>query len=356
MKISLYTYNLGFKSTLKTWKAAFKHREGLIISAQHNNVTAFGEIAPLPGFSQESAEEVRRLCITIKKEIPSFLKLKNTAQREEFYSQLGVIHPSLFFGLDTLWYDLNAKLNQKPVANFLFNNFREHVRCNTVINSSTIEDCLTQIKKYIDLGFVTFKIKVGFNSSHELSLIRAICKHFPDIKLRLDANRAWDYQQAKNFLSKVEPYQIEYCEEPLADLSDIEHLKSITNIPIAIDESIKNSEQAKAMIEKNIIDVLVIKPMLYGSFENIFVTNKLANAHNIEVVYTTALEGIIGRTMTSILAGGLGSSKYDHGLATARFFTKDLDGKTYDVNPVYRLNSDPGIGVAINTQMLTQID
>jgi L-alanine-DL-glutamate epimerase-like enolase superfamily enzyme len=60
------------------------------------------------------------------------------------------------------------------------------------------------------------------------------------LKLRVDPNRAYSRQQALELARRLEPYGLEYLEQPIpADpLSDANWLRQQTSVPIALNESV----------------------------------------------------------------------------------------------------------------------
>ena len=59
-----------------------------------------------------------------------------------------------------------------------------------------------------------------------------------DVRLRLDANRAWSFAEAASFVRAVEDTGYEYLEEPLADPSGLESLVRDHGASVALDESL----------------------------------------------------------------------------------------------------------------------
>ncbi|HIP63982.1 MAG TPA: hypothetical protein EYH10_01795, partial [Deltaproteobacteria bacterium] len=68
-------------------------------------------------------------------------------------------------------------------------------------------------------GFKAVKLKVGqltiLQDIVRVRLARKILGN--EIALRLDANRAWEWEDAVKFAEAVQDFNIEYCEEPLLD-------------------------------------------------------------------------------------------------------------------------------------------
>jgi o-succinylbenzoate synthase len=59
----------------------------------------------------------------------------------------------------------------------------------------------------------------------------------PDWRLRLDANRAWEFDEAEAFWRQVREWPIEYVEEPLRDWARLRELRTTCGARYALDET-----------------------------------------------------------------------------------------------------------------------
>ncbi|MDZ7680582.1 MAG: hypothetical protein U5J63_02445 [Fodinibius sp.] len=58
MRLTCHHYQLLFNKPLNTSKGSFEHREGLILAFQGHGQSFYGDAAPLPGFSDETLDDV----------------------------------------------------------------------------------------------------------------------------------------------------------------------------------------------------------------------------------------------------------------------------------------------------------
>ena len=351
-----FKYRTPFKNPFKTSSGTFSNREGIILSFEYDGVKALGEVAPLPGFSRESLDQVEVILQQNKQYLEqAFL----SGDGRQIINVLDQIHgfPSLSFGLDTLWHDFQAKKVNKSLSEFLFGLKKPSIKCNATIGIQSEEEIISQIDKKKREGFETFKLKVGSDFSKEKSVLEFIRKTYPGIKLRIDANQAWDKETAVRNLNSIEGLKIEYCEQPVSaeNIEALNWVKERTEIKIAADESLGNKTRATALIEQNYCDLIIIKPALMGLFENITVTKELANTHNMEVVFTTSLDGIIGRNTSAVLASGLGSPTFAHGLATGSLLNEQGTESELIANGSYQISEKAGIGNPVDLTLLEEV-
>jgi L-alanine-DL-glutamate epimerase-like enolase superfamily enzyme len=95
--------------------------------------------------------------------------------------------------------------------------------------------------------------------------------------------------------------------------------------------------------------------MLMGDFENIFVTNTLANTLNIKLVYTTLLESAVGRAATAAISAGSGNDIWAHGLSTGKNLAADVSPEQWLNKPEISFPDEPGLGISLNTDLLNEV-
>lgn len=355
--LKLYTYSIPFKTPFKTAEYSFANREGLVLVFEYDGITAFGEIAPLPGFSKFTLNEIIAIVQLNRNTLETALIQD---EFDQFIYVLNQIHdiPSLKFGLDTLAHDYRAKKARLPLSEYLFgDSCGKKVPVNATLGIADLKSTLIKAQQLSDDGFNTFKIKVGINFKKELEILTSLRSAFPNKKIRIDANQSWNYTEALKYLQQCEHLNIEYCEEPLLnnEIHRLPDLKHRININLAADESFRNKIDAERLIKQNAVDTFILKPMMFGNFSEINVTKQLANSHYIGIVLTTSLESKIGRTVTAILATGWGANKYAHGLSTGSLLKYDL-GTNQEINSgFFHIPQKPGLGIDLNYKYLKEI-
>jgi len=339
MSLKCYKYRLPFKQPLKTTRGSFEQRNGIILEFFFDRQSFYGDIAPLPGFSQESFEEVKALIARHKEQIDKLLKLPDPTEtlRKLFLDEN--LPPSLQFGLDTVALQVIAHRKGSTLQHQLFSEPVKSVPVNALGNLLS-DQFLQHIEQLVTEGFKTVKFKVGLEFDLEYNQLRKARTRYPNLKFRLDANQKWSIEEAIVNCNRLEEIGIEYCEEPLANPSpeNFEILAQKTGLPLALDESISRVSYWPNLLPYT--SYAIIKPMLIGNFSKNLETKALINTHNNKVVYTTSLESSVGRQATALLATGSGDTATAHGLTTGRLLTKDVhadkcyisDGK-YSVTP-----------------------
>lgn len=243
------------------------------------------------------------------------------------------LNSSIVFALEQIYLNF-LFINNKINSRFIFNkNFQNSININAVVGIDETQTIFDKLKNKFENGYKTFKIKVGRkNFRDDLLLIEKIDKLYSSkIKIRVDANGKWNLEEAKKYLSYLGNYNIEYIEEPCALLIENLELAEITNINIALDESLKNANDVKDIIKNNKIKFIVIKPFLHFGILDTIKLIDLAESENKNIIISSNFESPIGKSALFFLAAYT-SHNFAHGLDTTEFFNNTVCEDYYKVS------------------------
>ncbi|MBU0655001.1 MAG: o-succinylbenzoate synthase [Gammaproteobacteria bacterium] len=199
-----------------------------------------------------------------------------------------------------------------------------------------------QVAQAVAEGFSILKLKVGLRSvRQELGKLHLLVDSLPaGVRLRLDANRAWPFPLARQFLREVADLPIESVEEPLQQAGADEWLalQALVPFPLALDESLPHWRHG---IAAHPAQRLVLKPAVLGGFVPTLRLAQRAMAAGKECVVTTVVESAVGVRATAHLAAVLGNG-LTHGLATSVWLAKDVTEAPRIVGGMLQLNHDAG--------------
>ena len=221
-----------------------KTRDGLYVCLREGEREGWGEISPLPGFSQETWEEAQSVLLAW---------VNNWLAGDSELPQM----PSVAFGVSCALAELADTLPQAA-------NYRAAPLCNG--------DPDDLILKLADMpGEKVAKVKVGlYEAVRDGMVVNLLLEAIPDLHLRLDANRAWTPLKGQQFAKYVNPdyrHRIAFLEEPCKTRDDSRAFTRETGIAIAWDESLR--EPDFAFVAEQGVRAVVIKPTLTGSLEKV---------------------------------------------------------------------------------------
>lgn len=177
--------------------------------------------------------------------------------------------------------------------------------------------------------FSTVKVKVaekGGTVEEDIQRLRKVRELYPEAKIRLDANGAFDVETALELVGKLSDFNLEYFEQPVATIPELTQLrKKLADagiaLKIAADESIRKASDPLVVAREGAADIAVIKVQPLGGIQNAL---RIAHASGLEIVVSSALESSIGLAHGLHLAGALDELHYDCGLATAALLEADV--------------------------------
>ena len=342
-EIHIYTYHLPLLQPLRIGKTFITSRSGAIIHMKTNtNIHGFGEASPLPGLHQENLNDVEQKLCEIKLQfigtkIQDMIDVVDNMQKKDKWFSC------IQFAVESAILNISEQINlsdqkymlPKPEKNKIF------INSLAIGNASTI---LQIVEKSLAENYRSIKVKVGKKSlDEEINLVRTIREIIGDkITLRLDANRAWGFEEAVTFAKSVKDLAIEYIEEPLKESGKLVALYEKTDIPIALDESLIEifPERFEA---KNWINTLILKPAVIGSVRKTLHYIKLAKKSGQKIVISDTFHTGVGLSFMIRLASTI-NEPIPMGFDTYRWLEDDIlvdrlpveDG-FYNLNTVMKL-------------------
>jgi L-alanine-DL-glutamate epimerase-like enolase superfamily enzyme len=186
------------------------------------------------------------------------------------------------------------------------------------------------------------KVKLGGDGDDEdrLAAIRAAR---PDARLRVDANAGWSVEVASEYLRRMEAFDLEMVEQPLAKdaIAEMGLLQSRTDVPIVADESVQSVADVERLADAGVSGVNV-KLMKLGGLTPALRVIRLARERGMRVMLGCMVETSIGTTAMAHLMGLADWFDLD---APMLISNAPFAGITYSEGALIHVPDRPGIGV-----------
>jgi L-alanine-DL-glutamate epimerase-like enolase superfamily enzyme len=209
-------------------------------------------------------------------------------------------------GIDIALWDLAARHAGQPLWRFLDGSTQPVIGVYASGLNPNAPEKLAAAKRRE--GFAAFKLKVGFGAERDLANLRALRTALGDgVHLMVDANQAWDLDAALDMVARLQPFGLDWLEEPLrADRpwSEWLRLKADTPIPLAAGENLAGDAAFAGALAGDALGVVQPDIAKWGGF-----TRCLAVARRIREVGA--------RFCPHYLGGGIGLLASAHLLAAA---------------------------------------
>jgi L-Ala-D/L-Glu epimerase len=315
-----------------------------------------GEAAPLPAFGggtlDDTLAQITKLASHIAgHDLDAALALLDRLD----YAEAGMSAAAC--GFDTALLDVKAQVAGLPLAKLLDMRASAAVPVNAAVGAVDISAACRAAGQAAQAGILCVKLKVGVTGTGEAELARIAAVRATlgaDIRLRIDANAAWDVQEAIAIIRAAERYQLELVEQPVApdDLAGMALVRASVHTPIAADESVGGPQQAAQVIAAGAADVLVIKPMMAGGLRRARAIIAQAQLAGLQTLVTTTIDAGVGVAAALHLAATL-PTPLACGLATGTLLVGDLLVQPIVVrNGALYVPEQPGLGVSIDERQV----
>ncbi|MBF0618835.1 MAG: o-succinylbenzoate synthase [Candidatus Omnitrophica bacterium] len=330
MKITdfeMYRYTLPLALPLVLEGKEQRSREGIILFIRgDNHKTGLGEIAPLPGFSAEHLQDAEKQLFMLRDKVLNTTipdDLESLTFRFETWVRTWKLYPSVRCGFEVAVLDLLARSQARPLRCFIHEDAADRVPGTILLSHNTRKVMQREVSDALHLGACVFKLKVG-DPDIKTDLDRVMwVKEVTEDKalLRLDANRQWEYAQAASFVKAVDLQGIEYLEEPLKDIEQLEEFSAVTQVPLALDETTREW-QPKRIAGLSTLKALVLKPMFLGGWEKTMGWVRAAQDAGLQAVISSSFESAVGIRALAHLACAAGGAAA--GLDTSKWYSDNL--------------------------------
>lgn len=349
MEYRIEKRTLHFKQPAGTSRGVYTTRKIWLVHLSDGELEGIGECAPLPDLSCDAMSDE-----AYEAKLNHFCQ--NLCQTGAIDEDAMRDYPSMLFGLETALLDLQNKLCALRSASPLrsaknsklstlnskftilfdtpFSRGKEGIPINGLVWMGNHEEMLQRLEEKLEKGFRCVKLKIGaIDFDQELDLIKRIRNRFSfhEVQLRLDANGAFEYEEALYKLELLSQYNIHSIEQPIkqGQWAYMAELCRESPLPIALDEEligVNDPEMKHHML--NIIKprYIILKPSLHGGMLGCREWIQTANDLGIGSWITSALESNIGLNAIAQFASDVYGPHITmpQGLGTGQLFTDNI--------------------------------
>jgi len=258
-------------------------------------------------------------------------------------------------GFDFAILDLIGKLDSRPIHRLLGGAHRDQVGYFFFLQGNTVDEVARHAAEGVASGERIFYLKVGRGEALDIDMVRAVRAEIGNARLRLDANEAWDPYESIRMCRKLEPYDIDFIEQPTPSWSidALAHVRASVGIPIVADQSAYTLYDVYEICQKRAADMICIGPVEVGGIHPMLKVASIAEAAGLKICihssFTTGItscaEHQIGRLIPNL----------DDGNQIMWQLLKDDIVSAPSLTPRQgwmQLPDAPGLGVTLNETVL----
>lgn len=179
-------------------------------------------------------------------------------------------------------------------------------------------------------GCTTAKVKVAERGQRERDDIERVAAVREAMgaggRVRIDANGGWSLTQAHDMLTSLARFDLEYAEQPCAEVADLARLRvelarSGIDVPVAADESIRRAGDPLEVARLRAADLVVVKVAPLGGVARAM---EIVEQCGLPAVVSSAIDSSVGLRAGVALAAALPRLEHACGLGTGALLAADV--------------------------------
>ena len=327
---------LRFRSAVSTAFGALSEREVVELTLDYGDgLPGRGEAAPLEPYDGVALDDVVS-ALEAYRPVLSRAGSLGTAQVLDACRGIADLPQSLA-AVDIALWDRAGRREGRPVAALLASSPALSVPVNATIGAVDRAGAALAAAAAASAGFGCVKVKVGVgDDAGRVAAVRAAAG--PEMELRLDANGAWDVEQAIAAIGSLEAVGLELVEEPVHGIQALAQVRRAVPVRVAMDETAGEP----GALASGAADAVCLKIGRCGGISGLLAAAELVRATGAEPYLASTFDGPLGIAAALHCAAALAPVP-PCGLATLELFDEPsvlpvLDG-------AIALPSAPGLGV-----------
>jgi L-Ala-D/L-Glu epimerase len=255
--------------------------------AGNDGVIGHGEASPLQPYDGVGVEQVEA-ALSRYVDVLADSQERNGAQLVEACRQVADL-PAALAAVDLALWDRAGRVRELPLAAMITDDPAPDVPVNATLSARDRAGVADQAAAAVAAGYDCVKLKVGIgDDAGRVAGARAAAG--PELALRLDANGAWDVEQAVRTIEALAPAGLELVEEPVHGLQRVREVRERVAVRVAIDETAIEHGALGA----GVADAVCLKISRCGGISGLIAAAALVRASGAEPYVASTYDGPLG--------------------------------------------------------------
>ena len=190
-------------------------------------------------------------------------------------------------GVELALWDIRGKAAGLSVAELLGGVIRPRISLAACMGIQNYQRAGEIAAWCVEQGFDTLKTKAGANMDEDVEMVRGIRDAVGDrLKLRIDPNRSYSLAEAVELCRRIEEYNLEYIEQPIAaePLSEAVTLRRGTKVPLALNESVTDPASVMRILREDAAEFVLPDTHIAGGIQPCVTIGRLCEAAGIPAI------------------------------------------------------------------------
>jgi len=332
-------------------------RRIILVEADVDGVVGWGECVAgeTPSYSPETTDTAWHI---LRDHLWPLLKGREFGSAAEVWDLLGHVrgHNMAKAALEAAVWEAEARQKSIPLSKLL-GGTRDEIACGVSVGiKASLDELVAAVKKELAAGYQRIKIKI--KPGKDLEQVRRLRQEFPRIKLMVDANSAYTFEDWP-LLKQLEGFYLMMIEQPLGwdDLYSHIELQKKLDTPICLDECIHTEEQGRAAVELGACKIINIKLGRVGGYTVARRIHDFCQQRGVPVWCGGMLESGIGRAHNIALSTLPNFTLPGDVTASKRYWVEDIIDPevTVSAQGTIRAPTGPGMGFEPRRELIEKL-
>ncbi len=260
--------------------------------------------------------------------------------------------------LDMACYDLMGKIAGRPACDFMGGRSGGEVELSALVPLMNTGAMMEICARFHNMGFRSFRLKLGKGPAEDASIIRAFRDHLGDgVRLRVDYNQAYRPEEAVRAIRAIEPFGIDCAEQPVRadDFSGMAFVQKNVLTPLMAHEGCFSLGDFYTLVEMGAVRVLGINSERPGGITHALRAIACAERHGMGTVIHNQSLGIGSAMLIHLAAARYASLGHAVELFGHIMFGDDLISVPLEYNGgSVKIPAGPGFGVELDEEALAK--
>ena len=247
IKLEFYHFKLPLIKPYKLSFTTLNELDTFIVKLNDGKNRGIGEVTALYGYSWETSKNIKEFisyCISEPDTISKLKEIVNSNIGKNPFAVTPILTAIEIF-----------ENSYKPASSF-------YVHLVGLLDGINELEIKKNIENLIIEGYKVFKVKIGRDIDNDCKKVRFIKKYIPNnYRIRLDANQAYNYDEAKLLISNISNDFVELLEQPFKPnaWAEMGKLNNISSVQLMLDESIWSKKDIDKAIKEKAADIVKLK-------------------------------------------------------------------------------------------------
>ncbi len=355
--IVLREIRMRLKAPFETSFGVTQDRRILLVEVVVDGISGWGEVTTVesPSYNSETTDTAWHI---ISEFIVPRLIGRDLHQAVDVAPLLSAIrgHQMAKAGVENAIWHAEAKLKSVPLAKLLGGTLDE-IACGVSLGIRENPRALVRrVEEELRSGYQRIKLKI--KPGKDLDFVAAVRKEFPDIRLSVDANSAYELKDTEH-LRKLDQFNLLMIEQPLQwdDIHSHAKLQSQIRTALCLDECINNAAHALAAIEEGACRIINIKLGRVGGHYSARQVHDLCQKHPLPVWCGGMLESGVGRAHNIAMSTLPNFTLPGDVSASQRYWNEDIIEPEVEVSSrgTIRVPDSAGLGYAVKRDLVDRL-